>query len=319
MRVIVHFGAHKTASTHLQHNLEINREVLERKKIAYLNFNQSRELRYEAIQLRHHIADPAFDSEKSSQRIKSLIEKEIKGYRAAIISYEGILGDMNHAAYSDIYPHAETIIEVYKKIFEDHEVTPVFSSRNYDSFLRSTYKFKLKVGPYRLDKKKKFTLTLNEYLRDKALTDYRWTEIVNGLNRAFSRDVNFYTHEDYKKDWKAIVVSIMELTKQFIDPSELHFDPKKKNVSGSKENLDFYYTLNWLYHKTPNFKNKEKRYKRLKNKYLKYSGNTVLSRFLLSHQKQQVAPLYDLEAYRKEARALKQEFGILNPQKQPFV
>jgi hypothetical protein len=39
-KVILHIGAHRTASTHLQYNLGLNRDYLEKNGITYFTFFQ---------------------------------------------------------------------------------------------------------------------------------------------------------------------------------------------------------------------------------------------------------------------------------------
>lgn len=95
-KIIFHCGAHKTASSHLQHNLRLNKHYLEAKGIKYIKLKYHRGLGEKMIRLRQEFNNEDFDANKIMNEIRQIINDSIKGYDKAIISYEGVFGSMNH-------------------------------------------------------------------------------------------------------------------------------------------------------------------------------------------------------------------------------
>lgn len=305
MKIICHFGAHKTATSHLQYNLKLNRQLLERNGIKYFRFHEIKELQHQVILLRVNTHNKHFDIKFATAAIKKIIENEIKGYDCGIISYEGILGPIEQHKFSDIYPDAKDVINIYKDILKCHEVIPVFASRNYDSFLRSTYKWKIKKSSTY------YPITLNEYLANKGLSPNRWTQIVEALQNAFDGNVRYFAYEDYKANWKRVMYEIVKLTGKPINYNQLMFDSQKKNVSGSQASLDFYYTLHLLFDKLPDFKRKKRLYKSMRYRLQPFSKTRLGSELLFHHQKGEIPPLNDFDDYWNEVAQLKETYGIL--------
>lgn len=302
MKIILHFGAHKTASSHLQYNLNLNRELLAENGIIYFKFQEIEGLRFEAINIRRNFKNNSFNTSESEKKIRSILEREISGYEMAIISYEGILGDLNQSNYQFIYEDAEELISIYQQILKGHYIVPVFAVRNYDDFLRSTYKYTLKNSRH-------FSFTLDDYLsRIKAIPN-RWTQICDNLNENFNGKLNLYTQEKYRTDWKEIIQRVINLTGKNI-PS-LKFDSEDRNVSKKKNLLDFYYTTNKLYQKIPTSSLKERFYNSARYRLPKLIENKVLLSLLSKHQKEKIAPINDFHDYKKETDLLKKNYGIL--------
>src|SRR5699024_10775745 len=104
MKIILHFGAHKTASTHLQYNLALNRQVLTQYGVVYFKFQERPKLHRQSRSLRRNTQNTKYDMETTKNTIRQEIETAIKGYDAALLSFEGILGPLNHNSYTDLYP-----------------------------------------------------------------------------------------------------------------------------------------------------------------------------------------------------------------------
>src|SRR5699024_259128 len=134
MKIIYHFGAHKTASTHLQFNLNLNRNLLERHGVKYFCFHNVGSLQADTIKIRNTIDDPE-KVKNYIDKTRKQIEEEIQGFDTAIISYEGSLGNLSQHHYQYIYEDAEKLIKIFQKILHQHQVIPLYALRNYDSFL----------------------------------------------------------------------------------------------------------------------------------------------------------------------------------------
>ncbi len=305
MKIILHLGAHKTATSHLQYNLNLNKQQLQKSGVKYFRFFNYKGLRKKAIALRNGFDNEKTDIQKLTTQIKTLINREIAGYNAAIISYEGILGNLNQYQEDTIYPDIQKIIPYYKEIFKGHDLTLIFASRNYHDFLISSYKFCLKYNH--------LPLSVNRYLQNKGGYDGRWTTIVEHLHEGFNSPIYFFTFEDYKLKGKTIMNAIVQLADPDIHTDNLQFTTKKKNVSGRKTALDFYYTLNIFLKKWPRFKGKGIIYRWLINHktfFQTQSGRQLLC----SYQKEKPVPINDFKNYWKEVEVLKAQYGILESQ-----
>ncbi len=102
MKLILHFGAHKTASTHLQYNLTLNKEVLANHGIMYSKFQELPLLHLHVRQLRCNTRNKEYDLQNAKNVIREEIDKAIKGYDVSILSFEGILGPLDHAKHTVI-------------------------------------------------------------------------------------------------------------------------------------------------------------------------------------------------------------------------
>lgn len=235
-KILFHCGAHKTASTHFQHILEINSEYLESKNIKYLKF-QLCGLQNKAIELRDRIKDKDYDLAPTVEYIKNRINTLIEGYDWAIISYEGALGPMNTSRSKTIYPDYKELIEQYKLIFEGHEVTPVFVTRNYVDYVLSVYKWQVRYGrPYKL----------SDYISSYEQDDHRWTKIITTLQDNFPTPI-VWTYEEYRKDPNKILNSFFSnFFNSIVDFKDLQMDKEKKNIGADNNTLNLYYTVNRL-------------------------------------------------------------------------
>lgn len=303
MKMIFHFGAHKTASSHFQHNLNLNRDRLSKKGIAYLKIHQERGELYRRMErLRDHCRDEDFNVEAEISFIRNAINRQIRDYDSVIISFEPALGDMFHYKHGNLYPDAEITVNLYKRILKGHDVIPVYALRNYDDFFRSIYKWQIR--------KKQRPITLNEYISQIYFSRHRWTDIVELLDNTFYRPVRVFTYEDYKNKWKEIITCILGLTHKSICLEELAFDEERKNAARKAPTLDFYYTVNCLFQHFPAFHNKPAVNKRTKKILRPFAG--LGCKFLLAHQTGEVPPVNDVRDYQKEVAVLKGKYGILN-------
>ncbi|MGO3182956.1 MAG: hypothetical protein ACTIJ9_09005 [Aequorivita sp.] len=303
MKIIFHFGAHKTASTHLQFNLALNREYLNQNGIAYFRFQEIEGLQEKADALAANINYKEFPLEKTKTWIQDCLNREIVGYDCAIISYEGCLGYHNHLAFSEIYPHADKIIPIYCEILKEHKVIPVYAIRNYDDFLRSTYKQELGHG--------EMSATINTYFNNKNIAENRWSEIIALLNKGFAEDLHFFTFEDYKSKWKEITLALLQLTEKTLDEKDLKLEAEQINTAKSSNSLKFNFTLNRLFEHIPEFKYKKALYFRSRKHILPLFNNKLGDKILKNYQKDELKSLASKESYKKEIERLKNRYGFL--------
>jgi hypothetical protein len=144
------------------------------------------------------------------------------------------MGDFNLHRSKAIYPDAETLLELYAKILNDHNITPAFSLRRYVDFIVSTYKYQLKRG---------LPLRLSEYLKEFRCDEGRWTRIVNALDEHFSSQ-RIWSYEDYKQDPDQILYWLVRSLNTEIDLHGLQTSNKRKNSSAGNEVVNYHYATN---------------------------------------------------------------------------
>lgn len=306
MKIVFHSGAHKTASTHLQINLKLNKELINSKGIAYFEFKDIKGMREAANHLRKVFSnEDQTEANRHKAFIKDAINENIKGYESAIISFEGVFGTMNMYNQKDLYPDAEELIKIYKEILEGHEVTAVYAIREYEGFYHSSYNWLLKNIEY--DKR------YDQYIKTSSYSKNRWSQIIDALDRAFDK-TRIFTIEDYKTSSKEITRRIIELTGADIKMEELVFEEKEKNVSGNKDNLNYYYTLNKI--SSPFGKSAKKRriMLKIKDKLQSVFESGLMSKFLMSYSKGKIEKRSTPEDYKNEVIKIKEKFGILEKQ-----
>jgi hypothetical protein len=233
-KIILHIGVHKTASTHLQYNLELNREYFERKGLKYFRFHQIEGLRGRAIRLRRKIHKEDLNIKEDFNFIKSKVNKELNDYDYAIVSYEGIMGELNLHLSKAIYPDAEAMLKLYAKMLNNHEVTVAFSIRNYVDFITSTYKYNLYQG---------LPLRMSEYLKDFSWKKDRWTTIVDALDKNFN-DKLIWNYEVYKQSSDKILYWLLKNLDVEINLQRICTSNKKRNSSAINEVTSYHYAIN---------------------------------------------------------------------------
>jgi hypothetical protein len=240
-KILFHCGAHKTASSHIKYNLELNKKYLESKGVVYFKTQRDGKLRKKAIELRKSINDDNYNVDEAIHYIRAKINEEINGYNFVIFSYEGVFGDLSLFRSKAIYPRAEKLIKIYEQIFKYHDVYPVYVIRDYIDFILSTYKYSVKNG---------LALKMSEYLEDFHLDVQRWTKIIKALEQTFEKRPFVWTYETYKKEPCRILCSFLTaLLELDINCSELEIDQGKKNKSAGKSIVNIHYALNkYIYH-----------------------------------------------------------------------
>lgn len=306
MKIIFHFGAHKTASTHLQKNLQLNNNLFSKYRIKYFRFHELPKLRKEAIMLARKINEKHFDIKYSMKYINNRIESDINGAECAIISYEGALGNMITQRHSDIYSNAEKLIEIYKEILHNHDVIPIYSIRDYYEFLHSSYKYLIKNGL-------SLSCTFEEYLQNKNnLSPNRWTKIVESLSNTFGQEnVHVIAYEDYKQNFKEIIRSMITLTGQKINFNELKFEVRPQNKGSTKEVIDYYYNFNKSYQKIPSFRGKTRLGKVVKNGFKPLSNLPFIQNKFENYKNDSSGKKIKILNYEEEKLLLLTKYGLI--------
>jgi len=241
-KIFFHCGAHKTASTHLQYNLKLNREYLEQKGIAYFRFHEIKGMRQKAVELRENFNQSSYHLNQTIDYLKSSINNEIKDYDYVIVSYEGAFGDIYLQRQKAIYPEVRELIEIYGQIFQHHEVTPIYVTRNYMDFILSSYKMGVNF--------KGFPFSLSQYAKEIQVKENCWTNIIESLSETFTTPI-VWTYENYKGEAPKILYELLRKIKgSSINFEALEFSSERKNSGQGPKMLAFHYTVNKLFKKS---------------------------------------------------------------------
>lgn len=180
MEIVLHMGAHKTATTYLQTLLHRNTEVLRRHRIDLAHPRRLRPMfrtaprpRY-ASPRRQRIATRAWTFDQIIANASDL------GRNRVVISEEQLIGSLRpimqgRGLYRDIAREARAV----STTLEDRPVKVMLSIRSYDSFFVSAYGQMLRGSGY---------LPFSAMLRRNLLEDKRgWPEVLTDLMRALPK------------------------------------------------------------------------------------------------------------------------------------
>ncbi len=145
LRIIVHLGAHKTASTHLQQALGRARTALAARGVALF---LPEDLRRDGLRLTGCIAAPREDGGHAAM-IRNAFAEAARGARALLISEENILGTAHNPAMiarEQFYPEAQARLARLAALLPSGEVTMALALRDPAGFLVSAYSQRLLAG-----------------------------------------------------------------------------------------------------------------------------------------------------------------------------
>src|SRR5699024_7318169 len=219
-RIILHGGAHKTASKHLQHNLLLNKAYLETKGVKYIPPKFKGPLIRTMLRVRRKFDRKTFDLQRAKDDIRAMINDRIGDYENVIFSYEGIFGSMNMQGNQTIYATAEPLIELYGEILEEHEVIPAYAIRNYSDYVLSAYKWLVKNTGY--------SRPLSKFLADFDREEKRWSQIIEALAQTFDQPF-IWNVEAYKSNPDRVLMKLLDqITPGGVEPEALKTDDKKR-------------------------------------------------------------------------------------------
>ena len=163
MRIILHLGAHKTATTYLQETLAANRQALRARGVGYVPLDQMR------ATLTAQVTRSGFDVKTA---LAALVE-EHSGCDRLILSDENLAGLCGQAVRDGTY--YARIGERVGRVVEGAagmDVEIRYATRAYPAFVASMYCEYLRHKPF---------LTIEEYLAAVDVDAFSWRRIVGTL------------------------------------------------------------------------------------------------------------------------------------------
>lgn len=175
MRISLHIGAHKTATTYIQARLATRAAVLTEAGVAFADHTQLRRAvsdrldrleRYGALPL----AGPAIGGGLSR------ILEAAEGRERLILSDENLAGPLSGVESArGLYPRVGARVSALLRALRGHDVTVFFSIRGYAAFYGSAY-------AYRFGKRRGASLA--DFRRRALANRRRWSDIVADICRA---------------------------------------------------------------------------------------------------------------------------------------
>lgn len=200
MRIIVHLGAHKTASTHLQLAMGRARTALAGQGVAMFLPD---DLRRRGLRLADCLSAEPEDRSHSAV-IRQAFAKAARGARQMLISEENILGSAHQPAMireARFYPDAGRRLARLRGLLPTGHVTLALALRDPAGFLVSAYSQRLLSG--RLEAFEHYRAGLDPA----ALS---WCELVERLRAAMpAAGLALWPYEDYPANARAVLAVLL--------------------------------------------------------------------------------------------------------------
>src|SRR3569623_1136311 len=187
MKINVHVGAHKTATTYLQSILKSNLRSLNANGVGYLPLKECRQLLTGTL-MKHE--PRTFEIE---QLWHSFFPYEHPaGITGLVISDENILGTCGEFADTGtLYPNVTARLRRLRELLAPHEVHLFFSIRRYAAFLAAAYCESLRH-------RRGYT-SFDEYWNRVKIGQFRWPTIFFRMQEALQpASVTLWRYEDFR-------------------------------------------------------------------------------------------------------------------------
>jgi len=164
MKIIVHLGAHKTATTFIQNCIKINEQALLKNGVAYIHPTAMR------TKLNNCFLPAKFDVEKIKITLSNYFSDDTQ---RLIISEENLMGIPKQIKRGKVYTFKENSIKNIQKTFENHEIEFVLTVRSYADFLPSIYMEFLKMNKF---------CWFRNFIKNLDLDSFSWTSQVSEID-----------------------------------------------------------------------------------------------------------------------------------------
>ena len=173
MKIKLHLGAHKTATTHIQLILENNRDILLDNKIRLLT---PKDLRPNFITILKNISNSNL----------------LKDVDILIISEENIAGvPYDLKISSGIYSNVKEKLNIIKYIFPNDDIEIFFSIRSYDEFYRSSYLEVVRNRGY---------IPFKDFYNQDRFINNSWLSVIKSFIEVVSEEnITIWCYEDFKE------------------------------------------------------------------------------------------------------------------------
>lgn len=201
----VHLGAHKTASTHLQHTLARNRKRLAREGTAYIPLSTLRSTFTPAFrtELRRAAEGIVTDAPVELWQILERCIDQTTECHSLVISDENLLGGLSSLERRGLlYPERLEHLNLMHQVLRNRPVRVLFAIRDYPNFYASAYAELVRAA--------RTTRSFTDFLTRIDFERNRWTEIVRDFCEVFGKEnVQVFRYEDYRDNTVRILQTLL--------------------------------------------------------------------------------------------------------------
>lgn len=183
--LIIHLGAHKTATTYIQDTIFNNNDKLLEHEVYFIQRED----------FRREVNVPNFYPNTVDKELNYSLEKYLEDNNITakniVLSDENIIGLIHEQVDASLYTNSLSRLRKLKDfIGDDFNITGVyFCVRSYDAYFTSLYCESLKGRSFY-----PFQQLKNEMIKN----DFNWQEVVDLICSVFGNDVfKFWTYEDF--------------------------------------------------------------------------------------------------------------------------
>jgi hypothetical protein len=194
MRIHIHIGVHKTATTYIQLVLEASRPVLSAAGIGYLPLKPTRGLLTKRLM---DLTPENFSIEDlAAHFFDESVPAKIKGL---VISEENLLGHNAETVHSgQLYPAALDRLSRLRALLASHELTAFMAVRSYDDYIASQYCEAMRWAP--------LFCRFESFLGRMNFETFRWPHLYAGVMAALAPDnIRIWRYEDFRANAEAII------------------------------------------------------------------------------------------------------------------
>ncbi|NSX54782.1 hypothetical protein [Parasulfitobacter algicola] len=194
-KLLLHLGAHKTATTHFQNSLFLSADKLKAKQIKYVPLSRCRNTYSRVIKacIRKKIT-----VSEAKDRFNRFFAEDAVNNHTVIVSDENILGQFSRTLLTGIiYPEAEDYMALVRQIFEDADLSVFLTVRSYDTFFSSLFCEALRWQ--KLNDAREYTQNF--------IQNADWRDLNRRISVALDADIKLLFFEDYIKNPHAHLVT----------------------------------------------------------------------------------------------------------------
>lgn len=210
--VILHLGAHKTASTHFARLLRRNGSACDKAGLARPRKEIIRRILTPSLSLPGRVVETQFVESTVLQQLKS-------DHKRVVISEENIIGNCKALLGSNgFYPRARKRLKNALKILNADDFAVFLAIRNPATFVVSAYGETIRSHGY---------MDFKEYLNDTELTKLRWTKLLRVIKEEIGdTPIYVWTFENYDVNKSKLLELVLNLN----DETKLNLESNNQLV-----------------------------------------------------------------------------------------
>lgn len=193
MEIVLHIGAHKTASTYLQKTLAQNTRRLLRHKVEFHGPKSLRPRLAEALARTRPRSDAGIHACRRDCLAWLIDDAEERGVSRLILSEEQFLGSLRDMAMGDdFYEQAQEAMAPLTEACGGRKVTVLMAIRDYADFLASAYGQVLRGWRF---------MPFDLRMREAFLAQQRgWPELIEDISSLLSKEstIRLWRYEDFE-------------------------------------------------------------------------------------------------------------------------